>query len=178
MRLLASVALFAGAISALPVDSTISIPAVASISDSTADTVNAASAQGKEAAGDYGPPGGSYGGNYNYGPPPTPFPFQGGGYRPGQFTPPPPPSSYGNGYNGPAPNPGIAGGIGSIANGVGQLIGGATAGLVGGVSGEFLHGVRDGARGGYKMVKRETEVSANLLLMVGRRVAGWFGLEE
>jgi hypothetical protein len=164
MRLLASIAMLAGIISALPIDSALST------------TADVATVQGQEAASDYGPPHGSYGdgGNYgNYGPPPTPFPYQGGGYVPGQFTPPPPPRSYSNGYN--APNP-IAGGIGNIVNGVGQLVGGTTAGLVGGLTGEFLHGVQEGRRRGYRLVRRESKEGAGVLLEAGRRVGGWIGL--
>lgn len=172
MRLSASFALLAGLISALPIDSATSTSAI----DNTASSTTApATNLGKGEVGNYGPPRGPYdGGRYNFGPPPTPFPYQGGGYVPGQYAPPPAPRPYGNGYNGPASV--ISNGVGEIATGVGQLIGGGTAGLLGGVTGDFLHGIEAGAGGGrrgYRMIRRETEESAAILLGLGRSVVGW-----
>jgi hypothetical protein len=36
--------------------------------------------------------------------------------------------------------------------------------------------VQEGARGGYRLVRREREEGAGVLLEVGRRVGGWIGL--
>ncbi|TID12820.1 hypothetical protein E2P81_ATG09769 [Venturia nashicola] len=159
MHFLASLALLASLISALPIDSTTPTSAV---TDTTSATVNSsilakASTQGKEEASDYGPPRGggrdNYNYSYNYGPSAPPYPYQGGGYIPGQYSPPAP-RPYGNGYNGGGrAGSSISNGVGEIAEGVGQVIGGTTAGLLGAVPGELLHGFEAGAGGGRRGYK-------------------------
>ncbi|KAE9978322.1 hypothetical protein EG328_011219 [Venturia inaequalis] len=133
MRLFASIALLAGLISAIPIDSTTSAPAT---TDAATVTTTPSTTQAQGETSDYGPPRGSYNGNYNpnsY----NPNSYNGGGSR-----------SYNNGYNGGSkPANTIEKGFGEIADGFGKVLGGGT-GLLGGYAGDILHGFEYGAGGG------------------------------
>lgn len=127
MHFLGPIALFLGVISALPIETvTDAVSAPATVS--AADTVAApATIQGKEEVGNYGPPRSSYDGGSNSGH----SNYNSYGGSPSRS------NGYGNRYNNGSPS--LAGGLGSI---------------VGGATGDFLHGFESSAGRGYKMVRR------------------------
>jgi hypothetical protein len=141
MRLLTSLAIFAGTISALPITSDISTFATTDSTDSTGVPANiATAADSTDRPYGYGPPPGPY----NYGPPPPAY-GNGGG------------RGYGNGNRGQGPS--VIGGLDNIAYGIGELIG-APVGALGGLVGGIGNGIYNGIRGPYKLMKKGAEIAS------------------